>query len=184
MKLYIESYQTKIEELEKFEARWEKLDQEMNSFKDIKTKLEKQLQSVKNMHKEKKAEWKLKEQDLQQQIHKGVTQQTVLEEKVKELETFVITNRNIWKSEKGTKGDLILLKDESLKMNKNSKIKYLLKAIPSGSTQSNEELDDVMMNFSEMSTKIPEKSKAGSMKKTNPYKIDYFKNNQNSSDFT
>jgi len=67
----------------------------MNSFKDIKTKLEKQLQSVKNMHKEKKAEWKLKEQDLQQQIHKGVTQQTVLEEKVKELETFVITNRNI-----------------------------------------------------------------------------------------
>jgi len=77
-----------------------------------------------------------------------------------------------------------LLKDESLKMNKNSKIKYLLKAIPSGSTQSNEELDDVMMNFSEMSTKIPEKSKAGSMKKTNPYKIDYFKNNQNSSDFT
>ena len=127
--------------------------------------------------KKNRAEWKLKEQEYLNSINKGNAKQKVLEEKVKELETFLITNKNIQKGEKMPRGDLILLKDESQKAVKSNKLKYLLKAIPSGSTKtSSNEVHDPLISFSDLSTKIPDKSKPGSMKKNNPYKIEYFKN--------
>lgn len=185
MKLYIESYQSKIEELEKFEKQCEEMQEEVSNFRSIRQHLERELESSKNTHKEKKAEWKLKEQEFQNLINKGNAKQQVLEDKVKELETFLITNKNIQKGGKHQRGDLILFKDESQKINKNNKLKYLLKAIPSGSTKtSNNEFHDQLMSFSDLSTKMPEKSKPGSMKKTNPYKIEYFKNPKDACELT
>lgn len=129
--------------------------------------------------KKNRAEWKLKEQEYVNSINKGNAKQKVLEEKVKELETFLITNKNIQKGDKMPRSDLILLKDESQKAVKSNKLKYLLKAIPSGSTKtSSHEMHDPLISFSDLSTKIPDKSKPGSMKKNNPYKIEYFKNHK------
>jgi hypothetical protein len=175
MKLYIESYQSRIEELEPLEEKFPKLEEELAHAEKCKVKFELELDMVNKALKEKKAEWKLKEQELQSQISKSATKQNVLEEKIKELEKFMVTNKNLVKGEKHQKNDLILLKDESCKINKNQKIKYLLKAIPGGSTKHDE--DDAFISFSEMSTKVPDRSKPGSLKKkVNPYKIEYFKN--------
>lgn len=155
--------------------------QEIVNLKTTNTKLDKELDSYKCIHKEKRAEWKLKEQEYVNSIHKSDAREKVLEEKVKELETFLMTNKNIQDDSQGPRGNLILLKDESQKNTKSNKLKYLLKAIPSGSTKtSSNEIHDTLISFSDMSTKIPEKSKPGSMKKNNPYKIEYFKNNKDS----
>lgn len=49
--------------------------------------------------------------------------------------------------------------------------------MPGGSVRASDEPDDALISFSEMSTKVPDKSKPGSLKKkVNPYKIEYFKN--------
>lgn len=53
MKLYIESYQSKIEELEKFENECEKMAKEITNIKSSNMKLEKELDSYRNIHKEK-----------------------------------------------------------------------------------------------------------------------------------
>lgn len=175
MKLYIESYQSRIEELEPLEEKYSKLEDQIAKIEKHKIKYESELEIANKVLKEKKAEWKLREQEFQNQISKSTTKQTVLEDKIKELEKFMVTNKNNGKADKMYKNDLILLKDESCKGNKNQKIKYLLKAIPGGSTKHDE--DEAFISFSEMSTKVPDKSKPGSMKKkVNPYKIEYFKN--------
>lgn len=76
---------------------------------------------------------------------------------------------------KTTKDELILVKDESLKMNNENKIKYMLKNIPGGSVKASDDPEEAFISFSELSTKTPDKSKLNSMKKGNPYKIEYFK---------
>lgn len=125
-------------------------------------------------------------------ITQNHSKQLFLEGKVKDLETFLTTNRTFSGSNekprhskifsnniesKGYKGELILLKDESSKNSLPNKIKYLLKAAPGGSVKATDDQDDVLVSFSELSTKEYEKSKQGSIKKKlNPYKIEYFKN--------
>jgi len=86
------------------------------------------------------------------------------------------------KGERGLKGDLILLKDESMKLNKYNKMKYLLKAIPNSNSKTQNNTEDHLLTFSEISTRIPDRSKPGTMKKGNPYKIEYFKNHSNAVD--
>jgi hypothetical protein len=70
-------------------------DSEVDSLKDIKYKMEKELNSVKNMHKEKKAEWRLKEQEMQSQISIAQNKQSILEKKIKELETIMVSNKSV-----------------------------------------------------------------------------------------
>ena len=125
-------------------------------------------------------------------ITQNQSKQSFLESKVKDLETYLTTNRTYSGSNekpknskifsnhiesKGWKGELILLKDESWKNTVPSKIKYLLKAVPGGSVKATDDPEDALVSFSELSTKEYDKSKQGSIKKKlNPYKIDYFKN--------
>jgi len=118
------------------------------------------------------------------------TKQKYLESKVKDLETILKTNRTFSGSaekeanskiftnkieNRSGKGELILLKDESFKINNDNKIKYMLKGIPGGSAKATDEPEDAFISFSELSTKTPDKSKIGSTKKQNPYKLEYFK---------
>ena len=199
MKLYIESYQSKIEELEEFEANWSIMGHELEKVKSSNQKLESDIDKVKSLFKKKQTEWKLKEQELSNQANMNNAKQNVLEDKIKDLETFLVTNRTSSGSNDKRKGhrknytnkieaknnraDLILLKDESWKLNKNSKIKYLLKGMPSGSVRASDDPEDALISFSELSTKVPDKPKPGSLKKkVNPYKIEYFKNSHDLSE--
>lgn len=192
MKLYIESYQSKIEELEPLEERSEDLKSQMLKIEDNNKRLQSEIEELKNIHKEKKAEWRLREQEFKNLINKNQTKQHYLESKVKDLETIIKTNRTFSGSAekersaktftnqleaRSNKGDLILLKDESFKMHSDNKIKYMLKNIPGGSVKASDDPEDAFISFSELSTKTPDKSKIGSMKKSNPYKIEYFKHN-------
>lgn len=70
-------------------------DSEVDNLKDIKYKIEKELNSFKNMHKEKKSEWKLKEQEMQNQISMAQNKQSILEKKIKELESIMVSSKNI-----------------------------------------------------------------------------------------
>ena len=150
------------------------------------------------MRKEKKAEWKLKEQDFRNQINKDLTKQHRLEEKIKDLELHLKTNRTSSTSQERNKnskhftnkietkapnGKMILLKDESCKGNKNKKVKYHIKGVPGGSVKARDERDDAFISFSELSTKEPDRSKPSSIKKKlNPYKIEYLNNPNDVSD--
>jgi hypothetical protein len=146
----------------------------MTNIKEIKFKTEKELNLAKNMYKEKKAEWRLKEQDMQNQISTSINKYSILEKKLKDFESFMMTNKNTT-SGKNFKNDLILLKDESCKASSQSNYKYLLNAIPGSNGKTTDDHDDGSMSFSEMSTKVPDRSKPGSIKKkNNPYKIEYF----------
>jgi hypothetical protein len=192
MKLYIESYQSKIEELEPFETKCQELAKDYERMKEASSRVGQELENLKIVFKEKNAEWKLKEQELLNHINKNQSKQQMLEGKVKDLESILKTNRT--QSElteqqlkssnftnnleaKKVKPELILFKDESCKMSKQSKIKYLLNGLPGGSVRAGDEPDDGLISFSELSTKVPDKSKSGSnKKKVNPYKIEYFKN--------
>lgn len=190
MKLYIESYQTKIEELEPLEEKSELLSDQIMNMEESNKKLQSDIEELKNMHKERKAEWKLKEQEFKNQINKNQTKQHYLETKVKDLEIILKTNRTFQGSaqkdqsakhfsnnleSQGNKGELILVKDESFKLTSENKIKYMLKNIPGGSVKVYDDPEEVFMSFSELSTKTPDKAKLNSMKKGNPYKIEYFK---------
>lgn len=71
---------------------------------------------------------------------------------------------------------MILLKDESSKINKANKIKYMFKPVQD-STKGADDFENGFVSFNEISSKIHDKSKSGSdKKKINPYKVDYFKN--------
>lgn len=193
MKLYIESYQSKIEELEVVEEKSDKLSSQILKMEESNKRLLADIEEIKSMHKEKKAEWKLKEQEYRNEINKNQTKHHFLENKVKDLETILKTQRTFsGSSEKeknpskiftnkiesrGNKGELILLKDESLKMGNESKIKYMLKNIPGGSAKAGDDSEDAFISFSELSTKTPDKSKIYSSKKQNPYKIEYVNHN-------
>jgi hypothetical protein len=145
----------------------------MTNMKDIKFKTERELNLTKNIYKEKKAEWRLKEQDMQNQISTNKNKYNILEQKLKDYESFIMTNKNTT-SGKNIKNDLILLKDESLKASSNSNYKYLLNAIPGSNAKTTDEHDDGV-SFSEMSTKVHDRSKPNTIKKkNNPYKIEYF----------
>lgn len=197
MKLYIESYQTKIEDLEPFEEKCNKLDKELLSTKNKYERLKKEVIEITDKHKSDIAEWKLKEHELLSQITHNQSKQQILEGKVKNLETFLSTNRTYSGSNEknptkgftnklevnSAKAELILFKDESCKINKNTKIKYLLKGMPGGSVKAADDPDDAFVSFSELSTKVPDKSKPASIKKKiNPYKIEYFHNHPEVSD--
>lgn len=199
MKLYIESYQSKIEDLEEFEEKWKTLTKQLEIEKELKQKTTSDLNSVKSQLKETTEQLKNQEAYFKQQLETNKTKQVLLEERLKDLETFLITNRTYNAStEKGRpiktftnkieaknhKAELILLKDESWKVHKNSKIKYLLKGIPGGSVRACDDPDEALISFSELSTKVPDKSKPESLKKkVNPYKIEYFKNTSDVSDW-
>lgn len=59
----------------------------------------------------------------------------------------------------------------------------MLKNVPGGSVRASDDPDDALISFSELSTKAPEKSKPSSnKKKINPYKIEYFKKQQDNFD--
>jgi hypothetical protein len=146
----------------------------MTNIKEIKYKTEKELNLTKSMFKEKKAEWRLKEQEMQNQISTSRNKYSILEQKLKDFESFMMTNKNTT-SGKNIKNDLILLKDESCKASSQSNYKYLLNAIPGSNGKNTTDDHDGMTSLSEMSTKVPERSKPNSIKKkNNPYKIDYF----------
>jgi hypothetical protein len=145
----------------------------MTNIKEIKYKTEKELNLTKNMYKEKKAEWRLKEQDMQNQISTSKNKYSILEQKLKDFESFMMINKNA-ASGKIIKNDLILLKDESCKASSMSNHKYLLNAIPGSNCKTTDDHDG-LTSLSEMSTKVPERSKLSSTKKkNNPYKIEYF----------
>ena len=79
---------------------------------------------------------------------------------------------------KQQKAELILLKDESWKIGKQHKLKYLIKAQPNWNNRLSDDPDDWLVSFSELSTKAPEKSKARINKeKINLYNNKYFKHN-------
>lgn len=127
MKLYIESYQSKIEDLEPIEEKYTEMVKDYEATNSKFSKLQKELEEQRNLMKEKRAEWKLREQELVGQINKNQSKQHILEGKVKDLETFLTTNRTYSGSnDKGRpqaftnkieaktgKAELILLKDES-----------------------------------------------------------------------
>jgi myosin heavy subunit len=190
MKLYIESYQTKIEELEPLEDKSVELSTQISKMEESNYKLQSDIEELKTVNKERKAEWKLREQEFKNMINKNQTKQHYLESKVKDLEIIIKTNRTFSGSAekerstkhftnnmetRTTKGELILVKDESFKINNDNKIKYMLKNIPGGSVKANDDPEDAFISFSELSTKTPDKAKISSMKKGNPYKIEYFK---------
>lgn len=128
MKLYIESYQTKIEDLEPLEDRVKQLEKELEKQTEKYDNLEQEFGNWKRIYKEKKTEWKVREQELRNQINKDLTKQHMLEGKIKDLEIHIKTNRTSSTSKErhknskifsnklhtnGNKNELILLKDES-----------------------------------------------------------------------
>lgn len=84
----------------------------------------------------------------------------------------------VW-NKKNKRGELILLKDEASKLQKNEsnkKIKYFFHALPSGSMRTKGENDDVFVSFSELSTakEVEKPHIQSSKKKPTPYGLDCY----------
>lgn len=122
MKLYIESYQTKIEDLEPLEEKCEELQKEIDDYKSLYEKVDSELSDLKNLYKEKQAEWKINLNKQKSEQSNGVCKQcekycnimitnrtySGSNEKSKNIKSF---SNNI--EAKNLKKELILLKDES-----------------------------------------------------------------------